>query len=413
MKILFINKYDIKGGAAVVAFRLSKALHEYHDTQNHFLTGIKQTDYSYIIPTRKQGFQNNFERGVNLFSNLLGLQYFYFPISTKTILRVLHEFKPDIVSLHNIHGGYFKTSLLSELSKVAPIVWTLHDMWAFTANSAHTFDDDSWKNLKSGRGERKQFPPIGINTGKFLIRRKASIYSKSKLTLVTPSRWLNNLASQSPLFKDKKIYHIPNGVNLNTFYPLDKMKIRNELKLPLDKKILLFSAEKVMTSSHKGGKDLLNILEELDKRLDEKVVLVIIGIVDQKIFSKFQNYIVHCTGYLFDEESVAKYLASADLFIYPTRADNLPNTLIESAACGTPSITYDIGGCKEIIKDNFNGYVIPPFDIRFFVDRIIELLSNKNKRLSFINNGLNLMKDEYSIEKFADNYYKLFQSLLK
>src|SRR5699024_1696610 len=154
------------------AWRLQEGLYEKYHTTNKLLCGIKFSDLDFVKETRKKGWENFLERGFNFGFNQLGLQYFWFPFSTGRILEFTQKFQPDIISLHNLHGGFFKTTLLKELSVVAPLVWTLHDMWAFTASGAYTGGDESWKEMKRGRQERKQFPAIGIDTGRFLIRRK-------------------------------------------------------------------------------------------------------------------------------------------------------------------------------------------------------------------------------------------------
>ncbi|MCL5030331.1 MAG: glycosyltransferase [Bacteroidetes bacterium] len=410
MKILFINKYDITGGAGVAAFRLHIALEKKFNTEDLFLVGIKKSNLKNVIPTRNSGFQNFVERGLNFLFNQIGLQYKFHPISTKNILRFAKEFSPNIISLHNAHGGYFQTSLLIKLSNIAPIVWTLHDMWAFTANAAHTFGDDSWKNLRSGNDERKLFPQIGLNTGNWLLKEKKRIYSDSNLTIVTPSKWLYNLAIQSPVFEGKEIIHIPNGINLDIFYPRDKLAIRKELNIPINSKVLIFGAEKVSNGNYKGGSGLINILKILDSKLDEKIQLIIFGKSELKQQLESKNFKINETGYIYDEELLAKYLSAADIFIYPTKADNLPNALIEATACGTPSITYDVGGCKEIIEDEVNGFLIPAFDEKLFVDKIFDNLKNDSINKDIIS-CRKIAEEKFNVFSTADNYYDLFENL--
>lgn len=411
MKILFINKYDITGGAGVAAFRLHKALAAKYSTEDLFLVGIKNSDFPNVIPTRKPGFQNFTERGLNFIFNQFGLQYKFHPFSTKTILKTAKEFSPDIISLHNAHGGYFKTSLLIELSKIAPIVWTLHDMWAFTANAAHTFGDESWKQMISGKNENKLFPQIGLNTGNWLLKEKKRIYSNSNLTIVTPSKWLCELAKQSPVFSGKKIFHIPNGIDTNIFHPRDKSEIRRELKIQADSKVLIFGAEKVTSGNYKGGSSLISILKNLDDKLEEKIHLIIFGKSDLKSHFESKNFVVHETGYIYDEETLAKYLSAADIFIYPTKADNLPNALIEASACGLPSITYDVGGCSEIILNGKNGFLIPLFNEKLFVEKIIETLKD-NSWDKLKNSCLKIAEEKFNSFSMSDSYFNLFEKLL-
>ena len=412
MKILFINKYDITGGAGIAAFRLHQPLRRKYNTENLFLVGIKKSNYSFVIPTRKSGLQNLTERGLNFLLNQIGLQYKYHPFSSRTILRVADEFSPDVISLHNAHGGYFQTSLLSKLSKIAPIVWTLHDMWSFTANAAHTFEDTSWKKMRGGKNERKLFPQIGLNTGNWLLSRKKIIYSNSNLTIVAPSKWLFDKVLQSPVFEGKKMILISNGIDLNIFSPKDKAAIRIDLGIKVDSDVLIFSAEKVLEGNYKGGVELINILRILDSRLERKIYLIIMGYSNLKKLYKFKNFKIHETGYLYKEEDVAKYLSAADVFIYPTNADNLPNALLEASACGIPSIANDIGGCKEIIDDNISGFLIPGSNAELFVEKIIEILSNKALHNALSTNCRKIAEMKFDSYFMAEKYHHLFESVL-
>jgi glycosyltransferase involved in cell wall biosynthesis len=413
LKILFINKYDISGGAGIAAFRLSQSLEEYFKTEYYFLAGIKKSNLPNVFSTRKPGLENFIERIINFLFNQVGLQYKFLPFSTRRIRQLTKEIEPDIISLHNAHGGYFETSLLQEISKVAPIVWTLHDMWAFTANAAHTFGDNSWKELKKGKKENKHFPQIGLNTGNWLLKKKKKIYNKSNLSVVCPSEWMFNQAKQSPLFTNKKIYHIPNGIDLRVFKKYDNSDTRKRFNIPDKSIVLAFAAEKGMQSEFKGGDDLIKILNGINANATEIIHLIIMGLGNYAKLDKFSNFIIHRTGYIFSEEAIAKYLSAADIFIYPTRADNLPSTLIESLACETPAITFDIGGCGEIVKDNYNGYLIEPFDIEKFISQTMELLKDRTKLGKLGENGRQSVLDKYSIRTMAQKYYNLFLELKK
>jgi len=412
LKTLFINKYDTLGGAAKAAFRLNLGLRKYLNYDNYFLVGIKASNLEYVYKTRESGFKNLVERGINFATNLIGFQYKWFPFSTRKIISVVRELKPDIISMHNIHGGYFKTSLIKELSKYAPIVWTLHDMWAFTANAAYTLGDESWKSLKAGPNEKKYFPQIGINTGSWLLKSKKQIYENSNLTIVCPSKWLYGLAKQSPVFSNNPIHSIANGIDLDLFKPYHKDKVRNEFNIPIDAKVISFVAEKIYQSQFKGGKNLISILKGINENAIEKIHVIMIGQGSHLELLNLTNLVIHSTGYVNSDELISKYLSASDIFIFPTLADNLPNTLIEACACGVPCVTFDIGGCGEIVENDFNGLLIEPFDVQKFVDKTLSLLGNSEKEKVFSQNCLKKVTTEYSIQKMSKEYDKLFQELL-
>lgn len=411
MRILFINISDVSGGSAKAAYRLGSALKQSGQHEIKFLVRSKFSTDNNVISTRSNKLKGLAERGINILFNLLGLQYQWLPFSPKVVLKTAREFQPDIISLHNTIGGYFVTNDLIELSKIAPIVWTLHDMWAFTGNAAHTFGDDSWKQMKTAKGEKKIFPWIGLNTGEWLLKQKQEIYENSNVTIVAPSKWLYDLAVQSPVFDNKSIHHIYHGIDLNKFKRLDQSAIRKKLNIPNDVKVLMFSAEKLAKNYWKGGKDLLDILQIINSNTKEKLYLIALGKGDLKQLNEFENFKIIRPGFITSEQEMIEYYSAADLFLYPTRADNLPLSLIEPIACGLPCVTYDIGGCKEIIRDDMSGYVIPPFDKNAFADSVLNTLFNDKGISELSQNSRKLASELFDIGLMQKIYLHLFTSI--
>jgi len=409
MRILVINQSDLSGGAAIAAFRLCKGLERlYGDVETFFLVGLKISSEPNVFCTRKNFVEHYIEMLVNRVTNMLGFQYFWFPFSTKRILQHVKKVKPHIIYLCNIHGGYFKTSLLKNLSSFAPIVWTLSDMWSFTGHCAHSFGDMSWKRLESGCPDRKIYPAIGIDTGKWLLRRKRHIYQQTNITIVTPSRWLYRLAKQTPVFKGKEILQIYNGFDLELFKPKNKGACRAELGIPANTKVLMFSADRLKKNPFKGGQDLIRILCSIDKQAREDMHLLITGQENPPRLPLFQKLFVRHLGYIKTEELMSSCYSASDLLLYPTRADNLPNILIEAISCGTPCVTFDIGGCGEIIQNRVNGFVVTPFDIDKFASLTVDTLGSNEALKTMSQNARKIAEEKFTLEKMCHNYYRLF-----
>lgn len=408
MRILFINTYDVGGGAATIACRLSKVLGAAHSTENYHLAGTVRSESNLSISTR--GPWGVFaEKVIDRLTNAVGAQYVFFPVSSRNIIRILKRLRPDVVSLHNTHGGYFQTDLLPRISAYAPIVWTLHDMWSFTGNAAHTFGNDSWKRMENDDELRSVYPAMGINTGAWLLRHKLRIYQRSRLTIVTPSRWLQTLAAQSPVFTGKDVVHIFNGLDLDIFRPREKAICRKSFAIPDEAPVVMFSAEHLQGNPWKGGEDLRSMLHGLDQKIKTTTYLLVVGKGELPFASQFRNLIVKHTGFLDSEERMVQCYSAADLFLYPTRADNLPNVLVEAIACGTPCVTFDVGGCTEIIQDGHNGLIISGTDGSSEVAALLEDPS-RLARLSI--NARNSAVEKFSDKQMGESYFALFSSLL-
>jgi len=420
MKILFINHKDIEGGGAIAAYRLSSALEKFFHTENYFVVKEKRSGRSNIFAavdkqSESLGKTMTFiEFMVDRVFNKFGFQYYYLPFSPGFILKKARELKPDIISMHIIHGGYFKTSHLKKLSKIAPIVWTLHDMWSFTGNAAHTFGDESWKQLECSKEENKIYPHIGLNRGKQLLKRKRRVYKKSNLHIVVPSRWLYNLAKQSPVFENKPIHRIAHGVDLESFRPRDKASCREALGIPVNAKVSMFSSsDDLAVSPWKGGQLLVDILTAIDSRVDEPIETLVLGKGRLSGLEHLRHLNIRQMGYINNEELISLLLSAADLFIYPTKADSLGLVLVESTASGTPCITFAVGGCTDVIENGVGGFQIEPFDTEAFAAKTVELLNDREKREKLSIAARKFARDHFDLKDMAAAYHRLFQQVLQ
>lgn len=408
MKILFINKYDTLGGAAISALRIGCELQKIQNFDVKFLVGEKSSDIDFVHATRRNKIIGFIEKLINLGFNIIGLQYHFLPFSARVMKKFVTDYNPDIIFLNNIHGGYFQLNLLEFLSNHAPLVWLLHDMWSFTGSSAYT-DFDEWKRLKSNKIEMKDFPKIYSNTGEYLLKRKKKIYSKLNLTIVTPSTWMFNCANESPLFKNFSIKLIPYSIDLDIYKPSDKSIAKSILGFDPEEIVISFGAEK-LTDFRKGGDIIFDIIKKLNDESDMRLSFLTFGNVNPT-FEKFKNIKTIQMGYLnSDKEKVLFYNAS-DVLIFPTRADNLPLVPIESISCGTPVIISKAGGCSDIIKNEYNGYVIENENPSSYIQKLLPLVKSKKLLDTFSNNSREYAIKTYSPKLITSQYVSLINEL--
>jgi glycosyltransferase involved in cell wall biosynthesis len=410
MNILFINRQDITGGAAIAAYRLAKGLKKHHHCTVKFIVEKKKSNDTNIISCKNNFFTSCLERVINKLTNLIGLQYIWFPFSSKEILKQTKLFKPDVISLHNIHGCFFDTSLLKKLSQIAPIVWTLHDMWSVTSNAAY-YDSEEYKSLKSKNSEYKLYPPMKMQWGNILLKRKKSIYQQSNLTIISPSKWLHEISKTAPVFFSKNCKHIFYYLEKPTLISsVEKNKLKDALHIPNNAPILLFNvAEK---SDYRKGPDLLlKCLQRLDTLLTSKTYCLCIG--NGKLLKSLQlnNISIIDIDYISNEQELFPYYNIADIFVLTSRQDNSPLTLYETVAHELACVCFDIGGCSDIIENNVNGFLIPPFDFEIMSNKIFKLISKPELLNRFKQNTKDIWNNKLNQSLTLDTYFNLITTI--
>ena len=361
MKILIVNYSDLDGGASRAAYRLHRSL-LVAGIESKMLVQLKiSDDWTVLGPDTKT---QKLSAAVRPFLDSLPLKFYKnrtkTPFTTSLvpfsgIANKINALNPDIVHFHWVGVGMIHINEIVNIK--APIVWSLHDMWAFTGG-CH-YDEDCAGYLKFCG----QCKVLGSNKQNDLSRRifnnKAKAFQEVKnLTVVGLSKWLARCAAESTLFKGKKVLNLPNPINTQEFSAVPQQTARNILKLPQNKKLILFGAVSATSDPRKGFKELCQAFTKLP---GGDIELVIFGSGAPKIPQEFQ-FKTHYLGHLHDNVSLKILYSAADVMIVPSLQENLSNAIMESMSCGIPVVSFDIGGNSDMIEHKINGYLAKPFD---------------------------------------------------
>lgn len=314
-----------------------------------------------------------------LYTRVMGKQAYASVLSTKKFLSYLDKIKPDIVHLHNVHSNCINLNMLLKYladNNIATVL-TLHDNWFFTGKCFH-FVGSCCEKWKTGCGN---CPKNKDNAKSWFFDQSAKVFKDKldafqaiqNLTVVGCSKWISDNAKCSPVFNNKFVTYIYNGIDTQTFKPIDKPKFRVQNHIN-DKFVILGMANKWFVEKNK------KVVDSLIKNLSDDEVIVIVGCNDKqkKIFNNNSKIIT--VGFVRDRYELADIYSSADVFVNLTLEDTLPTVNMESIACATPVIAYDTCGGPELIDDNKTGFVIPVLDSVSLINKISEVKNGKISR---------------------------------
>ena len=378
MKILLMSYNDIQGGANIASFRLFKALNKYKLNTEIYCCNKKSKNKKVI--TYDDLTFKFFKLVKAKFHNIINRFYRYFssPNNTNPLISLnimpsnwsnkINKNNYDLVNFHWIGN---ETISLNDIAKIKKkIIFTLHDCWAFQSIEHYPTKNIGKYLINNKNLELNLFENI-------FFSKKLKIFKN--INVVTPSNWMANLAKNSKILKNSKIEVIPNPVNTKIFKLLNKKKCKKFFNLK-EKKIILFGSAAPLYNPAKNFECVINIVNNLKKQNKFKdCQLVIYGAYDEEILSKIKFNYKH-VGFINDERKLAKLNNCADVFLQPSKIDNLPQTAIESIACGTPVVSFNIGGMKDIVDNNKNGFLVKPFNEKDYLNKVIKLLNLDSKK---------------------------------
>lgn len=362
MKILILNTAEHTGGAAVAANRLLRALLR-QGVSALMLVRDRATDDPAVVSLDQGAVRRwlNFlyfvwERLVIYLCNKLNKRNLFQVSIANTginIRRTAAFREADVIHIHWINQGFLS---LDEIARIIAsgkrVVWTLHDLWPATAICHYPGDCVKYRTDCSACPMMSENPLVDL--AKRVARRKGKIDWR-RVTFVGCSEWIARTARESVWLREARFVSIPNPIDTTLFRPIDRREARQRLGLPEGKRLILFAAAK-LSDTRKGAAFLLEACRLLAAEMEGELEIILMG-SDATELSALSPVPVRALGYISGAAELAVAYSCADLFVIPSLEDNLPNTIMEAMACGTPCVGFRTGGIPEMIDHEVNGYV--------------------------------------------------------
>lgn len=403
MKILQINSHYNQSGAG----KIVGAIHDYLREQGHesrvaFGRGKRSHDRdTYFISTKLSIYFSVF---VNRF---IGINGFTSWLNTKKLVQEISRFKPDVIHLHGLHGYYVNFAILFDYinRNEIPVVWTFHDCHAFTGNCGYSKDCYKWESGCGGCPYLNDYPTTYLfDFTKQMWKKKRELFTTTDTKIiVSPSDWMTKNARKS-YFKKYQCITINNGIDTErVFFDQGKEKCRIEHGYKSEDKIILGIAFG-LDNPRKGVKYMIQLARDL---YDEGIKLILIGwnSKNDHLIDGLDN--IETIAFTNNQAELAEYYSLADVFLLPSLDENYATVTLESLACGTPVVGFNVGGIPEQLS-NGNGIVVEKENQKEFNKAVMDIL-NGNANLNSkeliientkINNSIYSMASKYEKEYF-------------
>lgn len=391
----------VEGGAGIAADRLREGLsrsgvqsrlYTYSDTDHpaHFRSRMSASMVEQFEQLAFLGSDTNVVAGNTKFSAS-------YPGHSGNYLKFLEH--TDVINLHWVNDLLSIGSVEAMLALQKPVVWTLHDMNAFTGGCHYSNGCEKYKTNCQAcpqlHDDRDDYPAK-------ILQKKMRAWG-DRIVVVTPSQWLAKEARKSRIFCNSRVEVIPNALDTTLFSPRDPMESRKQLGLPLDQRLLLFTCQS-HTERRKGFAELLESARRL-KDTPEDFHVVTLGHAHDDLSELELPYT--SLGHISDQQKMAQIYSAADVTVLPSLEDNLPNVILESAACGTPIVAFDSGGIRDAVVDGVSGFAVTAGDSVALSEAIVRASESKAQfdcRTFAVKN--------FSLSVQAGRYKRLFEELL-
>ena len=419
MKVVHVVNADIRGGAPKAAFALSEALQSI-GVESKMLVQRKFSNNQNIVSVNTNYF-SKLKTNFRMLVDLLQMKIFTktkkgrfsfgsigVNISNHTLIK-----DADIIHLHWINEGYLSLNSLEELRKLnKPIIWTLHDMWAFTGGCHYSSGCHNYKD-ECGRCPYLNFS-YKEDFSFSILNKKKMVFNELNISFLTCSEWLGSIASGTPVLKRKEVYPLHNTLFMDIYKPMDQVEVRIKLNLSKQKFLILFVSLSI-EDERKGFKYLKKSLIELLKKnpeLSNEIELLVIGSYSKQWLQEVPCKI-NAVGRITNDKIMSEYYNAADIFLAPSLEDNLPNTVLEALSCGTPVVAFNIGGIPEMVEHKINGYLAEEKSVEDFTNGILWMIQNKNNFKEYKKNARSKIEKEYNPSLIANKYLEIYKRRIK
>lgn len=340
--------------------------------------------------------------------------FFSFPYPGVDLSQLPVVQAADILHLHWVVSFQSPVTLKKLLDLGKPVVWTLHDMWAFTGG-CHSAAGCTHYQTDCAPCPQLHHDPHYLPAA--VLRDKLELLRSPNLTLVTPSHLMAETARQSQLFRDRLIHVIPNAIDTTVFAPLPKAEAKQRVGLPVDGRAIAFGAE-FLSQRSKGGPELIATLQrclqdEWFRTLveQEKLHLIGLGHPDPQLAEAVGVPLLEC-GFVDSEVQLRELYAAADVFLQPSLEESFGNMAVEAMSCGTPVIAFAVGIAPEVIETDVTGRVVPLADTEQMATAVLDLVHQPDKWRAMQEKCRDRVAQPFSQATQATAYLQLYESLL-
>jgi glycosyltransferase involved in cell wall biosynthesis len=419
MRILHLNTHSY-GGAAVVARRLHCAAIA-SGIESAFITkyGLRKDQTPNYAPLkdarllyyfREASAQRHWYRAGKQVQRIMtprslanrpaGFDVFT-PLNTRAqFADCAEQFDPDIIHLHWV-AGFVDHEQFFQRNRHRKFVWTLHDMNPFTGGCHHA------DGCSRFTGDCKGCPQLSGTVdedyaGEVLTAKMRSLahLAPHQLTIVAPSQWLLSLSAQSRVTGRFRHVHIENPSFHQGLITETSAQLRAALKLPLDKKVVVFVSDN-LRNPRKAVSLLFGAVKEM--RRSGEVHLVGLGQrTDQPA-----GLSITFPGTIRDQQTLARYMACADVVVNTSIAENSPLVLIEALSCGTPVIGFEVGGIPELVTREC-GAVVSKRSTGALAAALDQVLFER----TFSRDGIRAQSAKHDPSAVCEKYHGVYADLL-
>lgn len=414
--ILHLSTFHLEGGAGVAATRLHRGLLRMGEDSRMLTNSVNKPEKGITALS-----DTKLKSGI-AFTRFVSERLHFYPYEKNSSVRFAFSpassgadisdhplvIEADIIHLHWINFGFLSLDSLEKIFSLGkPVVWTLHDMWAFTGGCHYSRGCENFLTHCQYCPYLSKPEEYDISFRQF--ERKSALYKLTKMALVSPSNWLMNLTQKARLTQETESLSIPNCIDTKTFKIVNHAKARKTLNLPKDKILILFAGAN--TQDPRKGFDYFKEAMDITNRSAGNVEVLIFGKSGSNSFDSFPVP-VHYLGKISETLQLVNVYNAADMIVVPSLEDNLPNTIMEAMACGTPAVGFATGGIPEMIDHQINGFVAQLKSAQSLADGMDWVIRN-NQDSSISRKARQKVENTYSEKIVTQQYAKLYRSLLQ
>lgn len=376
-KVLHLNASS-GGGAFVVAQRLHEAL-----------LASGEMDSAHLVYTGQPGnytlwsdnsVKRAFSFGLHALEKLDFLRFekskalrFAFSHGLTGINLAGHKAfqEADLIHIHWMNKGFLSLNGLEAVLKSGkPVLWTCHDMWPFTGGCYHNRGCNNYQVACGNCQYLRQPKPNDLSHRVFLKKQQLN-QNYSNLHYVTPSHWLADIGAQSGVGLRQKPQVIPNGIDTARFSPDATMQRSNAERRQQTGKLKLLFVASNLSNRYKGFRECCEIVRSATQQGIALDVTVVGG--RQPLDVDVSGLPITFLPAVSSPEALIALYREHDVYLTTSLEENLPTTVIESIACGTPVLAYQVGGMGDIIREGKEGFLFPLQEIAAVAAKLGEL----------------------------------------